>query len=367
MTSKAELASNQPTISQLQQVASGELITAEVENANNLLNLNAIILAYNWIVDNGADLTLENVYTVAQEFSLGIKTNLIEPLTADTNIVINNGTGGVYKNSVTSNNKILTQAEVAALITSGSDVVDRDYGDITVSTTVDPGDTWTIDNGAVTTAKIADANVTLAKMANDSVDTDNIVDEAVTLAKIQNLATGTLLGNSTGGSAVPEEVAIGSGLLLDSGELKLNRYTTAADQSGITHTAEVNITGLSFTPAANTTYLVTVFVSWVSSVPTANGARIGVGNITALAPLYLTGIASWTEDSANAAMAAINGSNRTALAANSIANGNVHQLSVMFRTDGSPGGDFNIVAQAETASATVEIKAGSSMLVEIVG
>lgn len=154
MTSKAELATNKPSITQLQQVASGELITAEVENANNLLNLNAIILAYNWIVDNGADLTLANVYSLAQTFTLGLKTNLIEPLTTNANIIINNGTGTIYKNSVASDNKITTVADVAALITSGSDIVDRDYGDITVSTTTNPSDTWTINSKAVTQAKI---------------------------------------------------------------------------------------------------------------------------------------------------------------------------------------------------------------------
>lgn len=151
MTSKAELNSNIPSISQLQQVSSGELITAEVENANNLLNLNAIILAYNWIIGNGADLTLANVYTLAQTFSAGIKANLVEPLTTNADIVINNGTGGIYKNSVTPSNKLLTEAEISALITSGSDIVDRDYGDITVTAS---GLTWTIDPNAVTQSKV---------------------------------------------------------------------------------------------------------------------------------------------------------------------------------------------------------------------
>ena len=118
MTSKAELATNKPSITQLQQVASGELITAEVENANNLLNLNAIILAYNWIVANGADLSLENIFTTAQQFSAGIKANSIESLTTNANIIINNGTGKVYKNSVASGQEFQTLAEVNTLIST---------------------------------------------------------------------------------------------------------------------------------------------------------------------------------------------------------------------------------------------------------
>lgn len=49
---------------------------------------------------------------------------------------------------------------------AGPPVADGDKGDITVSAS---GATWTIDNNAVTTAKILDANVTAAKLANTTV------------------------------------------------------------------------------------------------------------------------------------------------------------------------------------------------------
>lgn len=215
MTSKAELNSNKPSITQLQQVSSGELITAEVENANNLLNLNAIILAYNWIVDNGADLSLANIYTVAQEFSAGIKTNSIESLTTNANIVINNGTGVIYKNSVAANNKITTVADVAALITTGSDLTDGDKGDITVSST---GAVWTINNNVITNAKMADNAVstaeitdnaiTTAKLASDAVTTVKVLNNAITTAKLGTIAGNTLLGNSTGSTANVSTITI---------------------------------------------------------------------------------------------------------------------------------------------------------------
>jgi len=66
---------------------------------------------------------------------------------------------------------------------SGS-VADGDKGDITVSGS---GATWTIDNDAVTTAKILDSNVTLAK--------------------IEDISTSHFLGRHTGGSGAVQQVS----------------------------------------------------------------------------------------------------------------------------------------------------------------
>ena len=72
--------------------------------------------------------------------------------------------------------------------------------------TLNTVDTAQIDDDAITTAKILDANVTNAKMATDSVDTAQIVDDAVTSAKIAaDAVDATALnvsGNGTSGQAL---------------------------------------------------------------------------------------------------------------------------------------------------------------------
>ncbi|MFO1351907.1 MAG: hypothetical protein U1F68_15035 [Gammaproteobacteria bacterium] len=77
-------------------------------------------------------------------------------------------------------------ANTLTIAASSGGVTDGDKGDITVSGS---GATWTIDNGVVT------------------------------LAKMANMATNKLLGRSTAGSGAPEEISVGSGLSLTSGTL----------------------------------------------------------------------------------------------------------------------------------------------------
>jgi hypothetical protein len=139
-----------------------ELIDLNFNSVRAVLNT-----AVQYLIDKSVEVTVENVFSVAQQFTAGIKTNLIESLTTNANIVINNGTAGIYKNSVASSNKLLTESEVAALITTGSDVVDRDYGDITVSAL---GQTWTIDANAVTQSKIG---YTFTTISSNTTATNN--------------------------------------------------------------------------------------------------------------------------------------------------------------------------------------------------
>ena len=104
--------------------------------------------------------------------------------------VASNVTYTLPDSAPTANGQVLasTTAGVMSWTTAsgGSGVTDGDKGDITVSSS---GATWTIDN------------------------------DAVTYAKLQNVTSARILGRSTSGSGDVEEISIGSGLSLSSGSL----------------------------------------------------------------------------------------------------------------------------------------------------
>ena len=104
--------------------------------------------------------------------------------TTTTKLKISGGTNGQVLSTDGSGN--------ISWATAGGGVSDGDKGDITVSAS---GATWTIDN------------------------------DAVTYAKIQNVSTNRLLGRVTAGSGDTEEITIGSGLSVTGTTLSVNAPT----------------------------------------------------------------------------------------------------------------------------------------------
>jgi hypothetical protein len=127
-----------------------------------------------------------------------------------TSITVNDDGSAV----VASCNTVLNQTVTG----SGGGISDGDKGDITVSAS---GATWTIDSNAVTSAKI-NAN-------------------AVTFAKMQQISTNTLLGNSSGITAVPNTLTVLSPLTINTTNNRLEIQNAVSDT--LTLSAGTGLTG----------------------------------------------------------------------------------------------------------------------------
>ena len=86
-----------------------------------------------------------------------------------------------------------------------------------------------IDADAVTTAKILNANVTLAKMATGSVDTDQLVDDAVHNSKLNDMGARTVKANATNAGANPTDVSLGGNKLLAGTTDSINAISFTTD------------------------------------------------------------------------------------------------------------------------------------------
>ena len=131
VVTKTDISTNKPTTSQLIQVANGEDVIAETENANNLLMLQALILAYNWIIDSGVELASGNVYPGTQIFDT-IKTLSVQSLTGSSDVLLTNGVfkygGSAAGNEITTKDYVST-----AIINAGVINLNYAFGGIKTS------------------------------------------------------------------------------------------------------------------------------------------------------------------------------------------------------------------------------------------
>lgn len=94
-------------------------------------------------------------------------------------------------------------------------------------------------NGKATTCITADT------VAANGVGTTQLANASVTLAKMANLATTKLIGRSTAGTGVPEAISIGTGLSLSGGTLSCTVSSAVASVFGRTGVVELLTTDIS--------------------------------------------------------------------------------------------------------------------------
>src|ERR1043165_4936241 len=220
----------------------------------------------------------------------GVKNVTIGGTNASSSVTINAGaTGGVTVGTLTSGGNSYVKANSTGKLSPQTGVPTTDLSgtvavgnlpDATTSTkgivqlAGDLGGTSTsaaapvISNNAVTTAKIADANVTYAK--------------------IQNVAASSLIGNATGSPAAPTAISLGTGLSFSG---------TTLNSSGGTVTSVTGSNGLTATPSGSVTDVklggtlnaATTIVTAGNNLYFTGAGNVGIGDNSAPARLYLKG------------------------------------------------------------------------------
>jgi len=246
---------------------------------------------------------------------------------SDTSIRLNKMLDGATVNINAGTNVTVTRDSNGITIASSSSggglPPDADYGDITVSGS---GHTWTIDNGVITTNKIADGSITGSKIASGTIGTTQIADGAIIAAKITDGVINTAkfasgISPVTLTTSVP--ITYNGNVVFNQTDGKLYRwngsgYTVAVPAVDITgqisngQIADGTIAGTKFASSLAPVYV-------VSSVPSTN-----VGNMifnTTDSTVYRWNGSSYT---ANVPATNLTGTlTTTQIGANTIQTGNI--------------------------------------------
>lgn len=185
----------------------------------------------------------------------------------------------------------------------------------------------------------------------------------VTLRQLKNIQGNRLLGSAGGSSGPVTEVALAAPLGIASGVLSITKwpvYLTLSADFSTTSTTPSAVTGLSFTPAANKTYICEAYLLCKTSV-TTTGAQPGYLPPTVasfggflFAPASATSMVQRWWGSGNAVAAGTGLPNTTATW--------LHYGKAVILSGASPSGSFGISLASEVSGSSVTMVAGSMLV-----
>lgn len=236
-------------------------------------------------VENTPQLTEDNVFDADMTVGGTIYVDNINPVDTNGDIILGLGTGGLYDDTVTPQNKYLFKSEIQTLIndssgavimTGATDLLDGNAGLVPIPVAGDDvailkGDaTWglleanNIAADAVTTAKILDGAITAAKIADGTIIAADVMDNTLTTAKIistsktgldAKLVTGTagttdnLTSWNADGDAVDSGISIAQAR---AGQLVKVSESTLGSTSTVTSTSSTDSgLGVTYTPVSS--------------------------------------------------------------------------------------------------------------------
>jgi hypothetical protein len=131
----------------------------------------------------------------------------------------------------------VTAAKLASGITVTVSQLPLAENKVVVGNSSGVGAAIAVDTGTMNPAGfgVKTGGIAATQLASDAVTTAKILDANVTLAKLANIATARLLGRATAGSGVPEELTLGTGLEFSGTAL---RVTSAVSGGTVTKMEE---------------------------------------------------------------------------------------------------------------------------------
>lgn len=240
--------------------------------------------------------------------------------------------------------------------------------------TVGAGDVEEIACSAAGRALIDDADATAqrttlglgALATKATVATADIDNDAVTYAKIQNVTDARLLGRSAGSAGDAQEITVGSGLSLAAGSLTAtgggaDPWTILKLASDFTTSSAsaVDVTGLGFTPSANTNYMIEGIL-FLRTASAAVNPRVGFAWPTGM----VDGVMSIDEAQTATTQLMARGNIGAALliAVGGLPNATQSWPAFVYGAavvNASPSGNLRVQLASETAGTNVTVKAGS--------